>query len=115
VATILLCEADPDVRRLLGLLLERLRHEVVALDRAPASIPAVDLMILEPASSACLDHARRAREEQPRLPILCVSVLPDDGAFLELGPLAFLPKPFSLDELRVAVDAALSRSTRAAA
>ena len=114
MATILLCEADPDVRRLLGLLLERLRHEVVALDRAPASIPAVDLMILEPASSACLDHARRAREEQPRLPILCVSVLPDDGEFLELGPLGFLPKPFALEKLGDAVDHVLTLAAWAA-
>ncbi len=114
MATILLCEADADVRRLLALLLERLGHEVVALEPRSVALPQADVMILEPVAEACLDHARRARVAQPGLPILCVSVLPDEGRFLELGPLAYLAKPFALGQLRDAVDRALALAARAA-
>jgi DNA-binding response OmpR family regulator len=106
MARILLNEADPDVRRLLALLLGRLGHEVTLA--SPGKEPeSVDLMLLEPASRACLDLALRARAAQPTLPIVCVSVLPEEGSALALGPLAYLTKPFALDDLHAAVDAAL--------
>jgi DNA-binding response OmpR family regulator len=107
VASILLCEADPDVQRLLVLLLERLGHDVVVFGDDERPRGRVDLLVLEPASETGLERARLLRDEHPRLPILCVSVLPDDARHLELGPLAYLAKPFSLDELRDAVERAL--------
>ncbi len=107
MATILLSEADLDVRRLLVLLLERLGHDVVILDEREVSVPHVDLMVLEPAGEEGLARARALRAEQPELPILCVSILPDEARHLELGPLAYLAKPFSLEDLRLAVEATL--------
>ena len=104
MATILLSEADPDVRRLLVLLLERLGHDVVVLEDGLDALPDADLLVLEPAADAGVAHARALRALQPGLPILCVSILPDDARQLELGPLAYLAKPFSLEELRAAVD-----------
>lgn len=71
-------------------------------------------MVLEPASSVGLAHARVARSAQPDLPILCVSVLADEGRFLELGPLEYLPKPFALEGLRSAVEDGISLAVRAA-
>jgi DNA-binding response OmpR family regulator len=114
VARILLSESDPDVRRLLTLLLERIGHEVVVLDARLGAAPPADLMVLEPASQLGLDHARLARAAQPELPILCVSVLPDDAQFLELGPLSYLAKPFALDALCSAVDRTLALAVGAA-
>ncbi|MGH3051222.1 MAG: hypothetical protein ACRDLK_13780 [Gaiellaceae bacterium] len=114
MASILLSEADPDVRRLLVLLLERLGHEVAVLDARLGATPSADLMVLEPASETGLDHARLARAANPALPILCVSVLPDEADFLEFGPLAFLAKPFTMQELRLAVENALRPAVRAA-
>ena len=114
MASILLSEADPDVRRLLVLLLERLGHEVAALDARLCAVPPADLMVLEPASAMGLDHARLARAANPDLPILCVSVLPEEADFLEFGPLAFLAKPFTMEELRLAVEDALRSAIRAA-
>jgi DNA-binding response OmpR family regulator len=114
VARVLLSEADPDVRRLFTLLLERLGHDVVVLDAGVESPPAADLLLLEPASELGLEHAGLARAAQPELPILCVSVLPDGARSLALGPLTYLPKPFGLDDLRAAVDHALSRAAEAA-
>jgi CheY-like chemotaxis protein len=113
MARILLSEADPDVRRLLTLLLERLGHEPMTIPGAASPVPVADLMLLEPGSSVCLAEARRAREAQPDLPIVCVSVLPEEARFLALGPLGYLTKPFALEDLRSAVDCALSRAATA--
>ncbi|HET7571229.1 MAG TPA: hypothetical protein VFJ77_01020 [Gaiellaceae bacterium] len=106
MARILLSEADPDVRRLLVLLLERLGHEVAVLDGSEPTASG-DLLLLEPASPHGVRQARRLRADDPGLPILCVSILPDEARPLALGPLSYLAKPFALAELRTAVDRAL--------
>jgi DNA-binding NtrC family response regulator len=103
-ASVLVCEADPDVRRLLAVLVERLGHEAVVLASAASGIPPqADLMLLEPASTTCLEHARIARVESPGLPVISLGLIPEEGAFLSEGPLEFLPKPFTLDQLRAVV------------
>ena len=95
-------------------LLEGLGHEVVVLAGPPGVAPRADLMLLEPASPSCVAHARRARQLQPSLPIICVSILPEDAGFLALGPIDYLAKPFAIDDLRDAVDRALDHSQQAA-
>jgi CheY-like chemotaxis protein len=107
MASILLSEADPDVRRLLKLLLERLGHEAIVLDGGSEVPPSADLLLLEPASPAFLEQARLARLLDPHLPVVCVSVLPTSGAFLELGPLVHLEKPFTVSALSAAIERAL--------
>jgi CheY-like chemotaxis protein len=99
MASVLVSEADPDVRRLLVLLLERLGHEAVVLgpDAVP---PPADLMLVEPGSPVCLEHARRARADSPELPIVGLNLVPAEGAFLSKGPFEYLPKPFTLGQLR---------------
>jgi DNA-binding response OmpR family regulator len=106
VARILLSESDPDVRRLVALLLQRLGHDVVVLHGSEPSARG-DLLLLEPASEPAVRQARRLRATHPELPIVCVSILPEDARWLELGPLTYLQKPFALDELRGAVERTL--------
>jgi CheY-like chemotaxis protein len=110
MARILVSEADPDVRRLLVVLIERLGHEAIVLGPDVAVPPHADLMLLEPGAPACLEDARLARTYFPELPILCLNSLPAAGEFLRRGPLRYLPKPFTLDCLRAAVAAALAAS-----
>lgn len=107
MANILLSEADPDVRRLLAILLERLGHDVIVLDGGPELPPPGDLMLLEPSSPEHLEQAQLARELDPSLPIVCVSILPAEARFLALGPLAHLVKPFTFDQLDATIRAAL--------
>lgn len=92
-------EADPDVRRLLVLVIERLGHEAIVLDRDGEIPPRADLLLLEPSSTACIEQARLARERSPDLPIVALGALPPEADFLSCGPLEYLEKPFTIDGL----------------
>ena len=114
MASILLSEADPDVRRLLVVLLYRLGHAAMVLAGGIGTPPPADLMVLEPAAPARLEQAREIRTNQPDLPVVCVSVLPSEARFLTLGPLAHLTKPFTFAQLDDTIEAALASSCCAA-
>jgi CheY-like chemotaxis protein len=101
VASILVCEADPDVRRLLIVLMKRLGHETFVLDRSVGVPPRGEVLILEPAAPACVEAARQARLFDPELPIVSMGMLPD-GVELD-GPIAYLEKPFTVEALAAAV------------
>lgn len=114
MARILLCEADPDVRQLLAVMLNRLGHDPTSIRPGEPAVPEAELLVLEPAAPAYLELAREARRRTPALPVVCVSVLPEEAQFLSLGPLGYLTKPFTLDQLRSAVDVALAMQSQAA-
>ena len=109
-ATILVSEADPDVRRLLVVLIERLGHKALVLDPDVVVPPRADLLLVEPESTVCLEHARLVRAYFPHLPVICMNALPDAGGFLTRGPLEYLQKPFTVDVMRTTVRAALGMS-----
>jgi hypothetical protein len=109
-ATILLSEVDPDVRRLLVVLIERLGHEALVLDPDVEVPPSADLLLVEPESAIGLEHARLVRAYFPNLPVLCMNALPEAGSFLTRGPLGYLQKPFTVDVMRKTVQAALGKS-----
>jgi DNA-binding NtrC family response regulator len=110
MATILVSETDPDVRRLLVVLIERLGHKALVLDPDVEVPPRADLMLVEPESTVCLEHARLVRAYFPDLPVLCMNALPDAGSFLTRGPLGYLQKPFTVDVMRTTVQTALGMS-----
>jgi CheY-like chemotaxis protein len=109
-ATILVSETDPDVRRLLVVLIERLGHEALVLDPDVAVPPPADLLLVEPESTIGLEHARLVRAYFPDLPVLCMNALPEAGSFLTRGPLGYLQKPFTVDVMRTTVQSALGMS-----
>ncbi len=104
LASILICEADPDVRRLLLVLMERRGHTAVVLDKDAEVPPRADVLLLEPSSPRCVEAARTARRLSPELPIVAMGALPDSAAFLEDGPLVLIEKPFTVDALAAAVE-----------
>jgi DNA-binding NtrC family response regulator len=98
-SSVLVSEEDPDVRRLLVMVIERLGHEAIVLDR-DVDLPArVDLVLVEPTSAACLEEARRAREHRPEVLVVAMSALTPAADFLKCGPLEYLEKPFTIDGL----------------
>jgi CheY-like chemotaxis protein len=108
MASILLSEPDPDVRRLLVVLLERFGHKAIVLDGGTSVPPPADLLLLEPFSASSLQQAEVARELDPTLPIISVSALPTAASFLALGPLSYLQKPFTSEQLSAIVESALA-------
>lgn len=112
MASILVGEADPRVRRLLVVLLKGLGHEPIVLGGEPAGPPPADLLLLEPTSPHYLEQARTARALDPRLPVISMSVLPAGADFLARGPLAYLRKPFTSAGLDAAIETALAAAFR---
>lgn len=103
MASILVSEADPDVRRLLIVLMERLGNEAIALDRHVEVPPRADLLILEPSVPWCIEQARLARLFFPEMPIVCMGQIPAGTGFLDTGIVALLEKPFTVEALETAV------------
>lgn len=110
MARIMVSEADPDVRRLLVVLIERLGHEALELDPDVEVPPAADLLLVEPQCDWCLDHARLVRAYFPDLPVLALNALPDGADFLQREPFGYLQKPFTVETMRTTVQGALGLS-----
>jgi CheY-like chemotaxis protein len=108
MARILLSEADPEVRRLLVTLLEQSGHTTIVLHGGTSVPPTADLLLLDPSSQPRLQQAEIAREHDPALPVISVSALPTDARFLTRGPLSYLPKPFTHEQLRSTLESALA-------
>jgi DNA-binding response OmpR family regulator len=113
MAKILVSEADPDVRRLLAVLVRRLGHDAVVLDAGAEAPPRGDLLLLEPLSRRCLEQARAVRSDAPDVPVICMGSLTDEGGFLLGGPVGFLPKPFTLEQMRERIVQTLAGSRAA--
>ena len=110
MARILVSEADPDVRRLLVVLIERLGHEAIVLDADVVVPPRAELLLVEPQSAWCLDHACLVRAYFPELPVLALNALPDEADFLRRGSFGYLQKPFTVEIMRSTVQDALGLS-----
>jgi PAS domain S-box-containing protein len=124
-ATILLSEDDPDVRRMLTMLLGAAGHTVIAAEnpddavaRAAAHGGTIDLLLTDvvmPGGTG-RDLARRMQSVRPGLRVLFISGYPEYGSssstthVLEPG-VPFLAKPFTRDVLIRRIDEVLGRST----
>jgi len=92
-------------------LLTRLGHEAIVLGGGEDDVPPpADLLLLEPASTECVEQAWLVRLFRPDIPVICLGALPDDAWFLTLGPISYLTKPFTLDQLDAVIDRALAPS-----
>lgn len=108
MASVLISEVDPDVRRLLVTLLERLGHQASVLQNDVVVPPRADALVVDPISRSSVEHIRLARGIFPGLPVLCLNPLTEDAGSLGLGPTAFLPKPFVPEQLADALDAVMA-------
>ena len=113
---ILIAEPHADVRSLFEYVVERLGHEPLSLTRDDGgALPPIDAVIVEPAAPSPLALAQGLRARFPELPIVCASIFPAEPAALQLGPLAYLEKPFGLSELEYVLRLAMERSAAVAA
>lgn len=114
MAQILISEPREDVRRLLARMILRLGHEPLApIAPSPEQLRGADLFLIEPAAPIGAVLAQAAHLIDPAMPLVCVSVEPPPAELLDLG-VSFavsLLKPFTLEQLRAAIELALSRHT----
>jgi two-component system cell cycle sensor histidine kinase/response regulator CckA len=113
--TILLVEDEPAVRNVVTAMLESFGYTVIAASGGDQAVAAceqrdgnIDLLLTDMMMRGLDGHTTAAhlRELQPQLPVLYMSGYTGDSVFRpdELPPLtAFLQKPFSADELALAV------------
>jgi CheY-like chemotaxis protein len=106
VATILINEPHHDVRALLVQMASRLGYHPVSVHDVDAAPDDARVLVFEPAEPECLEHAETMRLERPDLKLVCVSIRPPEPAWLALGPISYVTKPFTLDALRSALAAA---------
>jgi CheY-like chemotaxis protein len=115
MARILISESHDDVRRLLERMVVRLGHEPVAV-RAPTpkQLTSADVFVIEPADPIGAVLAQAAHLIDPTLPLICASVTAPPPELPDLGIsfTATLVKPFTLAQLRAAIELAL-RARRA--
>ncbi len=107
-ASVLISEAEPDVRRLLVLLVERRGHAAIALDANVVVPPRADVLLVDPVAPSSVEHARLVRARFPELPVVCLNPLPATAGFLDRGPTYFLPNPFAPDQLDAVLERALA-------
>jgi len=107
VARILVAEPDPDALALIERAIAASGHEAV-LYRPGSELPEVDVMLFEPSmGQRVVALAKVLASASPPVPVVVVSIQPPELAVHELRPVAYVLKPFSLDELRAAVEKAV--------
>jgi DNA-binding response OmpR family regulator len=107
VARILIFEPHADISALLELVVRRLGHEPMVVQDAAADGAECDAAVIEPGDGSGLPLARRLHERQT--PVIFTSIFPAEAEAMELAPVSYLVKPFSLYELETALNAALTR------
>jgi CheY-like chemotaxis protein len=107
VARILVAEPDPDALALIERAIAASGHEAV-LYRPGSELPEVDVMLFEPSmGQRVIALAKVLSTATPPVPLVAVSIHPPELAVHELRPVAYVLKPFSLVELRAAVEKAV--------
>ncbi len=109
MARIFVAEPAPEVRRLVAHVVSRLGHEPVVFgEGGEHDRRDVDVAVLEPVFSVGLAAVLALRARNPDLPIICASIQPRTPLVAALAPVAFVPKPFRLAELKDALRTAVS-------
>lgn len=106
MARILISEPHEDVRKLLARMVAGLGHEVLVMD-VPMRDRFMygDLLMVEPVDAIGAVLAKAAHIIRPGLPIVFVSV--ESPPDLDIEPAGYVMKPFTVVQLRDAIDRAL--------
>jgi hypothetical protein len=115
MAKILISEPHDAARWLLQRMLTRLNHEPIAVKiPSPEQLTHADIFILEPAAPVGAALAQAANIANPTLPLISASVTSPPPELAQLGVLftASLIKPFTIEQLRNAIDDTLAPRDR---
>ncbi|MDP9303987.1 MAG: hypothetical protein M3O92_05715 [Actinomycetota bacterium] len=107
MALFLIIEPHEEIRPLYAAVIRGLGHDAAFFDGGAIAKP--DVLLVEPAYPEAFEAALRLRLVHPDLPIVCASIHePVREEVQVLRPSTYLLKPFSLVELRDALQLALS-------
>jgi two-component system, NtrC family, nitrogen regulation response regulator GlnG len=122
MSRVLVVDDDASVRTVIAQALRRAGHDVMTADSLAAADRALadgapDVLVTDVVlpDGDGLDHARRVAERFPDLPVIVLSArntLATAVRATEAGAYDYLPKPFDLDALTLAVAAAARRGQR---
>ncbi len=107
---ILISESHDEDRRLLAGMVARLGYEMIAvMVPTPRQLTSADVLLVEPAEPVGAVVARASVIANPSLTLICASVHAAPSGLAELGVVfaACLLKPFTVEQLRDAIDTAL--------
>jgi CheY-like chemotaxis protein len=108
MALFLIIEPDEAIRLLYEAIVRGLGHDPAFFDGSTVTEP--DVVLVEPACAQSFEAALRLRLAHPNLPIVCASIHePSDAKVRLLKQSTHLLKPFSLAELKGALQVALSQ------
>jgi hypothetical protein len=106
----MISEPHPDVSRLLERMVAKLGDRpILAGSPTPAQLRSVDVLLVEPAAESGAMLARLARAANPSVGLVCASVAAPPPELEDLGIdfAATLVKPFTFEQLEVAIERAL--------
>jgi CheY-like chemotaxis protein len=106
VARVLIAEPEPDLRSLAEQAVLEFGHEPLLLEDYTGDIPA-DVLLLAISADA-MATASALRQHDPALPIVCTGTLVMDDEARGLRPVAYLVKPYTLNDLWVALARAVA-------
>lgn len=109
MATVLICEPQPDICALLSFVVGRLGHEVAIADGTCTQLLGADALVFEPGDGQALALATWTRAHRPDVSLICTSIFPTWPEVEALEPDAYLVKPFPLHRLEEALMCALAR------
>ena len=108
MSRILVVEPHRDIRSLLEIVIARLGHEAVVHDATEELVADVDAAVIDPGQPGALVIAQRLSARC--VPTVLTSIFPPDRDALDLGPVAYLVKPFPLYALEDALATALEHA-----
>ena len=106
---VLVLEPYEGIRAVIETVVRLLGHEpvVAALAGSREELGPLDAVVVEPAAPAARTLLEALLDENPTLPVVCVSIEPE-GAELPVEPVAYLVKPFGVPHLSAALERALA-------
>jgi CheY-like chemotaxis protein len=107
---VLVLEPYEGIRAVIETVVRLLGHEpvVAALAGSREELGPLDAVVVEPAAPAARTLLEALLDEDPTLPVVCVSIEPEGADLLPVEPVAYLVKPFGVPNLSAALERALA-------
>lgn len=109
MARVLVFDGSLDTARLYAHVAEAAGHSAAAgAPPSPVAPARADVVIVDPTAPGARAWLREVRRLSGRVAVICVSIYPRSPEADDFAPTSYLVKPFALDDLRDAIERALT-------